>query len=63
MSKVNKRTIREQVLDLSFEEKHEIVMLLETCYNTSARYYRYDFLDNNCATKIRDIFTTAQKVE
>jgi hypothetical protein len=54
-SKVNKRTIREQVLELSFEEKYEIVMLLETCYNTSERYYLYDFLDNNCATKIRDI--------
>lgn len=61
MSKVNKRTIREQVLNLSFEEKYEIVMLLETCYNTSARYYRYDFLDNNCATKIRDIIYDGTK--
>lgn len=61
MSKENKRTIREQVLDLSFEEKYEIVMLLETCYNTSERYYRYDFLDNNCATKIRDIIYNGTK--
>lgn len=61
MSAENKRTIREQVLDLSFEEKHELVMILETCYNSTDRYYRYDFLDNNCATKIRDVISDATK--
>jgi hypothetical protein len=54
-SNYNKRTLHEQELNLSFEEKYRIVELLETCYNTSARYYRYDFLGNNCSTKIRDI--------
>lgn len=61
MSAENKRTIREQVINLSFEEKCQLVMMLETCYNTSDRYYRYDFLDNNCATKISDIISEATK--
>ncbi|PLX07492.1 MAG: hypothetical protein C0596_11205 [Marinilabiliales bacterium] len=54
-----KRTIHEQELLLTFEEKVEIAQLLETCYTTDARYYRYDFLKNNCATKIRDIIEDA----
>ncbi len=58
-SAYTQRTIYEQVLDLSFEEKYKIVSLLETCYRTPARYYRYDFLKNNCSTKIRDIIEEA----
>lgn len=58
-SAFTKRTIHEQVLDLSYEERYNVVSLLETCYNTPARYYRYDFLKNNCSTKIRDIIADA----
>jgi len=54
-----KRTIHEQILNLTYDEKVKLVNLLETCYTTSARYYRYDFLKNNCATKIRDIIEEA----
>ena len=54
-SNLTNRTIREQVLILEYDEKVNIVNLLETCYYSEARYYRYDFLENNCATKIRDI--------
>lgn len=54
-SAFNKRTIREQVLNLSYKEKLEVQNLLNTCYATEARFYRYDFLYDNCATKIRDI--------
>jgi hypothetical protein len=58
-SSETKRTIHEQVLILTYEEKVKMLELLETCYTTSARYYRYDFLKNNCATKIRDIIEDA----
>jgi hypothetical protein len=58
-SNETKRTIREQELNLSLEEKVKLVTALETCYATSDRYYRYDFLKNNCATKIRDIIEDA----
>lgn len=58
-SNESKRTIHEQILNLSYKEKVKMVLLLETCYNTSARYYRYDFLKNNCSTKIRDIIEDA----
>lgn len=54
-----KRTIHEQVLNMSFEEKCNVVNLLTDCYNSPARYYRYDFLRNNCSTKIRDIIEQA----
>ncbi|MDD2385615.1 MAG: DUF4105 domain-containing protein [Bacteroidales bacterium] len=59
VSSETKRTIHEQVLNLTYEEKVKMANLLETCYTTSARYYRYDFLKNNCATKIRDIIEDA----
>ncbi len=58
-SKETKRTIREQELNLTLEEKINLVTALETCYTTSEKYYRYDFLKNNCATKIRDIIEDA----
>ena len=50
VSSETKRTIHEQVLNLTYEEKVKMANLLETCYTTSARYYRYDFLKNNCAS-------------
>jgi hypothetical protein len=58
-SQLTHRKIYEQELFLSYEEKYNLVMLLEQCYNSPARYYRYDFLKNNCATKIRDIIKEA----
>ncbi len=59
MSEDTKRTIHEQVLNLTYEEKVNMLSALETCYNTDARYYTYDFFMNNCATKIRDIIQDA----
>ncbi|MDD3859970.1 MAG: DUF4105 domain-containing protein [Bacteroidales bacterium] len=58
-SQLSQRRIYEQELYLSLEEKNNLVILLEQCYNSPARYYRYDFLMNNCATKIRDIIKDA----
>jgi len=58
-SELTQRRIHEQELYLSYEEKLNLVSLLEQCYNSPARYYRYDFFKNNCATKIRDIIQSA----
>ncbi|NLB86014.1 MAG: DUF4105 domain-containing protein [Bacteroidales bacterium] len=58
-SKQTQRTIKEQVLNLNQQEKQKILDLLVAYYNSEARYYRYDFLYDNCATKIRDIIQEA----
>lgn len=49
------RDLLEQTLNLSGAQKEKIVALLEENYLPANRYYRYAFLDNNCATRIRDI--------
>jgi len=50
-----KRTITEQKLDLSYPERRKIFKDLERQYNSSARFYRYDFFYDNCATRVREI--------
>ncbi len=49
------RSIREQVLNLNPEEKQLLYELLEINYLPENRYYRYDFLFDNCSSRIRDI--------
>lgn len=46
------RWVREQVLDLSPAEARELYDFLETNHQPENRFYRYDFLFENCATKI-----------
>lgn len=53
------RSISEQILNLSDEEKQKLFEFLENNYKPENRAYLYDFFYDNCATKIRDI---AQKV-
>lgn len=53
------RSIAEQVLNLSDEEKQKLFDFLENNYKPENRGYLYDFFYDNCATKIRDV---AQKV-
>ena len=50
-----KRKIVEQILDLTYPEKLKIFNDLEKQYQSSARFYRYDFLYDNCATRVRDV--------
>lgn len=46
--------IIQQVLNLSSEEKEALVLrLAENCLPAN-RTYRYNFLDNNCTTRVRD---------
>lgn len=61
-SNIENRRIHEQVLDLNLSERTAIFNNLENCYNSSERYYRYDFYYNNCATKVRDIIFSSTDV-
>src|SRR5690606_7239331 len=51
-----KRTVDEQVLLLKDEDKQAVIAYLENNLKPENRSYRYDFLFDNCATRIRDIF-------
>jgi hypothetical protein len=50
------RYIYEQVLNLKQYEKQKLLDSLKVNYLPENRYYLYDFLFDNCATRIRDIF-------
>ena len=50
-----KRNIVEQILDLSYPERSKIFIDLEKQYQSGARFYRYDFFFDNCATRVRDV--------
>ena len=50
------RGISEQTLSLTPLQAAELCSFLTDNYKPSNRYYLYDFLQDNCATRIRDIF-------
>ena len=50
------RGITEQKLSLTPLQTAELYSFLIDNYKPSNRYYLYDFLQDNCATRIRDIF-------
>lgn len=52
---ITKRSVVEQDLRLSNEQKKFIIDFLYNNYLPANRYYKYDFLFDNCATRIRDI--------
>lgn len=49
------RWVKEQLLNLSPEEKNELFAFLEINYLPENRKYKYDFLYDNCSTKIPTI--------
>jgi len=49
------RSVAEQDLNLNNEEKKFVIRFLYTNYLPQNRNYKYDFLYDNCATRIRDI--------
>lgn len=53
------RSVFEQRLDLSSQEVNNLFVLLETNYLPEYRYYKYDFLRDNCATRVRDMVDAA----
>ena len=50
------RGIIEQPMNLTPEQKTRLRLFLMDNAREENRYYRYDFLQDNCATRIRDIF-------
>lgn len=50
------RWIKEQELDLDLQQKKAIIGFLETNLLPQNRLYKYDFLFENCATKIPEVF-------
>lgn len=48
-------TVQEQVLDLEYEEKETLVKILVNNLQPGNLVYRYNFLFDNCTTRIRDI--------
>jgi len=53
------RTIREQNLNLTLDEKQSVFNYLSRNYEPANQYYLYDFFYDNCATKIRDLLVIA----
>ncbi|MEP2281475.1 DUF4105 domain-containing protein [Maribacter sp.] len=51
-----KRWIKEQVLDLNLEQRNSIVTYLENNLLPENKKYKYDFLFDNCATRIPTVF-------
>jgi len=49
------RGIIEQVLDLSCTEKKKLVSALQENAKEENKYYKYDFIVDNCTTRLRDI--------
>jgi len=49
------RDVREQVLNLSIQEKNNLIALLNENYLPQHRIYRYNYFYNNCATRPRDL--------
>jgi hypothetical protein len=54
-----KRPVKEQVLSISSEEKHSIQQALFENISGENRFYRYDFLFDNCTTRLRDLIFRA----
>ncbi len=55
------RGVTEQELDLTLEEKQEIVAALKENLKEENKYYQYDFFLDNCTTRLRDILEKYKK--
>jgi hypothetical protein len=49
------RSVQEQTLNLSQEQKNQLFAYLQWNAQVGNRSYRYDFFYDNCATRIRDV--------
>ncbi|MDB5223446.1 MAG: hypothetical protein JWN83_2113 [Chitinophagaceae bacterium] len=52
---LEKRSMIEQVLNLSCDEKQKMVQLLHENLMNENKFYKYDFLFDNCTTRLRDL--------
>ena len=53
------RGVTKQVLNLSWSQKQKLYQLLEINFLPENRVYHYDFLFDNCSTRLRDILEKA----
>lgn len=53
-----KRRVQEQEILLNNDQKQQLQHFLEENLEEENRYYKYDFLYDNCATRLRDVFPT-----
>jgi hypothetical protein len=53
--RMESRTVQEQVLQLSCEEKQKLFAALQNNAREENRYYKYDFLFDNCTTRAGNI--------
>ena len=53
---LEKRWIKEQELDVDLNQRKAIIAFLENNLLPKNRFYKYDFLFENCATKIPEVF-------
>jgi len=51
----DQRSVTEQILNLSCSQKMQIVRALEINMQGSNRMYKYDFVYDNCTTRVRDL--------
>ncbi len=56
---IQERTVRQQLLDLSKEDRDRLYVALLENVRPENRTYRYDFLFDNCSTRPRDILEVA----
>ena len=49
------RSVQEQEMNLTCAQKQEIITALNTNLQGSNRYYKYDFIYDNCTTRVRDL--------
>lgn len=54
-----RRSMIEQVLDLSCTEKQKMLQLLRQNLMGDNKFYKYDFLFDNCTTRLRDLLEKA----
>lgn len=53
--RIENRSIFEQVLNLSLEEKEKLFEKLGASLNPDTKFYTYKFIDRNCTTKVVDV--------
>lgn len=53
--KLENRWVKEQLLNLDGEERNKLFLFLENNARPENRVYQYDYILNNCATKIWDV--------
>ncbi len=53
------RWVKEQVLNVTAAQRNEVFVFLENNYKPQNRDYQYDFLMENCSTKIPEVLKTS----